>query len=185
MKTLQEKLQEMADNSQYKEAGELFLQETGSELIVNFKKHGLRFDDDKDTRDIYAITIKRNSREYTFDFCQSIQNSGFYAMLGRKKVNIDRKHLGDKNLNSIVKRIDWDFNSKYDKIHIPKAPDAYTILACMTKYDPGDFENFCSEYGYDTDSKKAEKTYNAVLQEWINMQRIFTNDELEAMSKIS
>lgn len=185
MKNLQEKLQEMADNSQYNEAGELFLKETGAELIVNFKKHGLHFGDDKDTRDIYTVTIKRNSREYTFDFGQSINNSGFYVMVGRNKKDIDRKYLESKNIKSIVKSMNWDFNPTLDKIHFPTAPNAYSVLSCMTKYDPGDFKNFCDDFGYDTDSRKAEKTYNAVMQEWLNMQRMFTNDELEAMSEIS
>ena len=185
MKNLKEKLQEMADNSQYNEAGEFFLKETGAELIVKFKEHGLHFNDDKEPRDIYTITIKRNSREYTFDFGQSISNSGFYFMIGKKKYDIDRQYLDSKNLQSIAKRMSWDFNPKYDKIHKPVAPDAYSVLSCLTKYDPGDFENFCADFGYDTDSKKAEKTYNAVFDEWLNMQRLFSNDELEAMSEIS
>lgn len=185
MKNLQEKLQKIADNSQYNEAGELFLKETGAEFIVKFKEHGFHFDDDKDTRDIYTITIKRNSREYTFDYGQSINDSGFYVMVGKRRTDIDRYYLDSKNLFSVAKKVNWDFNRKFDKIHKPIAPNAYSVLACMTKYDPGDFKNFCDDYGYDTDSKKAEKVYDAVFDEWLNMQRIFSNEELEAMSEIS
>lgn len=52
------------------------------------------------------------------------------------------------------------------------------------KYDPGSFENFCSEYGYDTMSDKAEKTYNAVYDEWLNVSRLFNDEQLEVLQLI-
>jgi len=60
-------------------------------------------------------------------------------------------------------------------------PSMYDVLACLTKYDPGSFENFCSEYGYDTDSRKAEKTYKAVCKEFAAIERLFWDilDELQ------
>lgn len=63
-------------------------------------------------------------------------------------------------------------------------PSAYDILTCLTKYNPYDFENFCSEYGYDTDSRKAEKIYKAVLDEWDNISKLFNDEELEMLSEI-
>lgn len=63
-------------------------------------------------------------------------------------------------------------------------PTAYDLLSCLTKYDPGTFENFCADYGYDTDSRKAEKTYKEVMKEWENVSRIFSTDELEQLQEI-
>lgn len=66
-----------------------------------------------------------------------------------------------------------------------KEPSYYSILACLTKYDPDTFENFCLEYGYDTDSrqayKQAYKVYKAVVKEWENVERLFSDvlDELQ------
>ena len=54
-----------------------------------------------------------------------------------------------------------------------KEPNLYDVLACLTKYDPYSFEDFCSEYGYDSDSRKAEKIYNAVCKEWVAVERLF------------
>lgn len=65
-----------------------------------------------------------------------------------------------------------------------KAPSAYSVLACITKYDPGTFEQFCGDYGYDTDSRKAEKTYKAVVEEWQNIRTLFTPEELEKLQEI-
>lgn len=73
------------------------------------------------------------------------------------------------------KGIFWDSiaNSK----HIdPLEPSAYDLLSCLTKYDPGTFINFCSDFGYDTDSKKDEKTYKAVVKEYEGLRRVLGDD---------
>lgn len=63
-------------------------------------------------------------------------------------------------------------------------PTAYDVLACITKYDPGTFNNFCSEFGYDEDSRKAEKIYNAIQKEWQQVCAFFTPEEIEQMQEI-
>lgn len=63
-------------------------------------------------------------------------------------------------------------------------PTMYDILTCMTKYDPGSFENFCSEYGYELESGKAEKIYKAVCKEFEAMERLFTEETLGEMQEI-
>lgn len=64
-------------------------------------------------------------------------------------------------------------------------PTLYDVLACLTKYDVGTFENFCSDFGYDEDSRTAEKTYKAVLKEWQAMERLFNSEELELLQLIN
>lgn len=63
-------------------------------------------------------------------------------------------------------------------------PTMYDVLACLTKHDPETFEDFCANYGYDNDSRTAEKTYKAVLKEWKNLNRLFTSDELNLLTNI-
>jgi len=63
-------------------------------------------------------------------------------------------------------------------------PRAYDVLACIGKNDPGLFEEFCREFGYETDSRRAEKTYKAVVKEWKNVSAFFTAEELEALQEI-
>lgn len=55
-------------------------------------------------------------------------------------------------------------------------PSSYDLLACLTKYDPGTFEDFCDEFGCNTDSKKAEKTYKAAIKEYEGLCRVFGDD---------
>jgi hypothetical protein len=54
-----------------------------------------------------------------------------------------------------------------------KTPTMYDVLASLTKNDPGTFEQFCANYGYDTDSCTAERIYDARLKEYDNVKRLF------------
>lgn len=65
-----------------------------------------------------------------------------------------------------------------------KHPNAYDFLAGITKYDPGTFENFCSDFGYDEDSRSAMRTYQAVKKEWAHIGKMFTEQELEQLQEI-
>lgn len=62
-------------------------------------------------------------------------------------------------------------------------PTMYDILSCLTKYNPETFEDFCGEYGYNTDSINALNTYKAVKREFNGVNRLF-NDVLEELQEI-
>lgn len=69
-------------------------------------------------------------------------------------------------------------------------PTLYDVLACLTKYDPGTFGDFCSEFGYEqyepTERKKAVKIYNAVCKEFEAVQRLFPESEvIEELAEIA
>lgn len=87
----------------------------------------------------------------------------------------------------ILRRVGRSFTFKFGQsINASKKgeePNPYDVLACLTKYDPDTFENFCSEFGYDTDSRTAEKTFRAVQKEWGSVQRLFS-DVLEELREI-
>ncbi len=165
-----------------------FLTATGTEFTATYLKHGKHWEDDKDSRDIYEIELKRGRRSYKFNFGQSINDSGFYYQMGKAKhtLPIELMTKPTSELRRYIKtNLNWDFSAvKSDTIHFPIAPTAYDVLACLTKYNPGSFENFCSEFGYDTDSRKAEKTYNAVKEEYMNVCSLFNDTEIEALQEI-
>jgi len=60
-----------------------------------------------------------------------------------------------------------------------KEPTMYDVLSCLQKYEIGSFEEFCGDFGYDEDSRSAEKTYKAVSKEYEAMSRMFTESELQ------
>ena len=173
----------------YEKQAQDFLDLTNTSFNVVFKEHGKHFDTDTDTRDIYTMTLGRGSRSFTFDFGQSITNSGFYAAYSKQKISLDRSllDLSDAKLKTHIRMNTKakDFGSvKADKIHRPTEPTAYSVLTCLTKYPVEDFEDFCAEFGYDTDSISALKTYEAVKNEWLNVCALFDEEELEQFQEI-
>ena len=168
----------------YEKQGQDFLTKTGATLEVTFNRQGKYFDGDKQERDIYDITLKRWERSFTFEFGQSIVHSGRYWRYGNPDRGISQ---GKKTGIEGVYRAPGipSAGSEWDKNKGFQPPTAYSVLSCLTKYDPGSFEDFCSEFGYDTDSRSAEKTYQAVKDEYTNLCRLFSDAELELMGEIN
>lgn len=75
------------------------------------------------------------------------------------------------------------FRNKYGKsmtvnfwdslMHSGSRVTSYDVLSCLTKYEPGTFEQFCIEFGYNTDSITALNTYKAVCKEYKGVKRVF------------
>lgn len=65
-----------------------------------------------------------------------------------------------------------------------KTPTPYDVLACIEKRNPGSLQDFCSEFGYNIDSKKDEKVYKACVNEWQNIRTLFTPEEIEKLQEI-
>lgn len=75
----------------------------------------------------------------------------------------------------------------WDSVHNTEKntkPSAYDVLTCLMPYDPGNFEDFCMNYGFDTDSRKAERIYFDVVKEWNGLRSLFTVEELEELAEI-
>ena len=162
-----------------------FLTITGTSFTAEFVENGKHFEDDKDTRDIYKITLKRGQRKYSFNFGQSIINSQYYQDLkikDRTYTLSGGRRTGNYSITNINKYISGGNDLKLIK---GQAPTPYDVLACLTKYPVYGFEDFCSEYGYDTDSRKAYKTYKAVKKEWENVAILFNDSELELLREIN
>ena len=126
----------------------------------------------------YRCTISSKGRGHvSFDFWNSYANEeqNFFW------------YEADSSLNSWItsrENVYWD---KYRKGgRKPRLTvTAYGLLACLTKCDPGSFDNFCADYGYDEDSRKAESVYRAVQKEWEKVSRFFSTDELAMIQGIS
>lgn len=59
----------------YEKKAEDFLVRTGTTFQAKFLFYGPYFDDDKDSRGVYEITLWRNAQRYSFKFGQSIARS--------------------------------------------------------------------------------------------------------------
>lgn len=126
----------------YEQQAADFLKKVGATIKIKFLKNDYHFEGDKDTRDIYRFTIRRNGKSYSANFGASLNDTCTGT-----------------------------------------PPTAYDILTVLTKYEVGTFEDFCSNYGYDEDSRSAERTYKAVLKEFAGVERVF-GDVLEELQEI-
>ena len=62
--------------NQYEKQANDFLEKTGAKIDIQFSNYGKHFDDDKENRDIYNITISRGNRRFSFKFGNSLNDSG-------------------------------------------------------------------------------------------------------------
>lgn len=140
--------------------------------------HYARFSDH--VTGVYRITLERpNKKPFSFDFSTSIIDSYIYCVSG------EFKHR--KGLPSKLDLKKWFTNGRkmsqgqYDISECKTPPTIYDVLASLTKYDPETFEDFCSEYGYNIDSRKAYDTFQVVDKEWHEVKRMFSDclDELQ------
>jgi len=64
----------------------------------------------------------------------------------------------------------------------PKAPSMYDVLSCLQKYDVGSFEDFCSEFGYNSETiseyKRINKLYDSVCEEYEWFSSLFDDGEI-------
>lgn len=156
----------------YDKLAEDFLKKTGTDFKAVRVGFGKYFPDDTESRDIYEITlIRKGKKPFIFSFGQSLRNSG----------TIDKNYETSKEFDRSGRMIptsERDFERKR------KAPSAYDVLASLTKCNPGSFDNFCSDFGYDIHSIQAKKIYLDVQKEFSEVKSIF-GDVLEKLSKIN
>lgn len=85
-------------------------------------------------------------------------------------------------------RMSFDFwNSHSDISATPiKRLRPYDVLACISSdvYCADDFEDWCGDLGYDSDSRKAEATWDRCHTFKLKLVRFFTEAELNQLSEI-
>ena len=121
------------------------------------------------------------------DFLASTKSKLFINFLKHDKYFDDDKESRDIYscvLTRRSRRYTFKFGQSISASEKGEKPTAYDILSCLQKYDTGDFENFCGDFGYDTDSRKAEKMYKAVRKEYEALAKMYSEDELALMAEI-
>ncbi|MFA5298135.1 MAG: hypothetical protein WC389_08005 [Lutibacter sp.] len=125
----------------YEKQAENFLTATGTKFKAVYLDWRPYFPDDKQSRAIFKITLRRGRKSYTFTFGQSIAGK-------------------------------------------TQTPSACSVLACLEKCDAGSFDDFCDNFGYSKDSRKAEKIYKACCLQHRRLCDLYTEAELQKMAEI-
>lgn len=161
----------------YEKQGTDFLKLTATTIEIKPLGLGKHWPGDKHDRDIYSVTLSRNGRSFTFKFGQSIQNSAYFWRYGNYERGMSNG-IG-KNHHKPTPLNEWDHNKDRS------LPTAYGVLTCLTTCDPGDLENFCADFGYDLDSRTAEKTHKAVVNEYTQLCTLYNTAEMEQLAEIN
>lgn len=168
--------------SEYEIQAEEFAAKHGVTMTADYKGHYARPDWEYATAQ-FLITLKRQDKSYSFDYSDSINNSWKFS-------ECSKPYTFHQGLPPGLSQENWpkdgkpkDFTRYSIKPFIPK-PRIYDILSCLQKYDPGSHEDFCSDFGYNPDSRKGLDTYLAVQLEWHNVERLF-GDCLDELCEIN
>lgn len=133
-----------------------------------------------------CVLHREGRRDIVIDFWNSYHDEEFnYCLknMNRASYSAPRYLLDMFKRHGFTERPgQFGWNNFKDKT--VKAPTAYDVLSCIQKYDPGKFEEFCREFGYDTDSRRAEDTWRARVDQWKDVERFFTAEELEELREI-
>lgn len=171
----------MTNISTFEQQANQFLTSTNTDFKIDFLKNDTHFDGETECRDIYKVTLKRGSRKYIFNFGQSTSKSKKYL----DTLNGNEFTPTGACLKGRLKVINLSFLLDFCKEVKGIPPTSYDVLACLTKSPVYDFADFCSEYGYNEDSRSAYKTYKAVKREWENIAILYSDEEITRLQEIS
>lgn len=132
----------------------------------------------------YDCTIKTPKGEMKVHFYDSIANTELHQMT--------TEQYYEKTYKKYYKYADqWDRQRASRELHEKQEkarPTIYDILACLQKYDVGNMDDFMYEFGYEIkrtkDMTNFINTYNAVVKEYQDICRCFTEEQIEAMQEI-
>lgn len=120
------------------------------------------------------------------DFCKETGTKIQIEYIGKAFPNWDEKELHDTYNITITRNnntINFIFTESLYKTQRHEKPTNYDILATLEKYDPYTFEDFCLNFGYNEDSRKALEIYLSVQKQYNDVIRLFS-DVMEELQKI-
>lgn len=136
------------------------------------EKHGIK----------YTVTLSNSRGSYTFPFWDSVHNREVIDAIEKAaatRTPWDRQSPEYFRAKDILKKNGATI-SDVEKF----TPDAYDILACLDVLHEDTFEDFCSSFGYDVDSRQALKIFKAAEKQDRALRKLFTLEELDLLQDI-
>ena len=123
-------------------------------ITVRFVDDGYRpyFNPSDESRQVYKVYVSFNGKKTMFTYGDSIAN----WIHGKNPDNNLEQYKEYKN--DILDCITSDYYSECEN-----------------------FDDFCSEFGYDSDSRKAYKTYKAVQRQSEKLHKVFSDADIDQL----
>jgi hypothetical protein len=133
------------------------------------------------TQTDYELQAKEFLSRWGIEFKVTATDSGKCPLF------CDGKHIhGDEHrviLSRAMtgKRLEFPFWNSLNDSQTRKLPTAYDVLACCGSdlSCPDTFEEFCAEYGYDQDSRKASATFKVCSAFGAKLRAFFDSEEMQ------
>jgi hypothetical protein len=180
----------------FDEQAAAFVAGTGLTITKIYLGHRPYFDGEDEQRAVWEITFSREGRKaYTWTFGDSVKDSYVVHDLNTALMRaqpIPPWVYGSLSFKAALRLGGGTFSVR-DQSKVTHSfrlspahpePSDYSLLAAVEKYAPDTFDEFCSDYGYDTDSRKALDTYQQVQKQAAAIRRMFTEAELEKLAEI-
>lgn len=146
---------------------------------------------DYTTSSEWQITITRNNAGFTVPYSMGSAHR-VWSKTGRSMAaHMDRSKFGKmlpgKRVPTLMCKLTieeaWILNNCTDPATPELADVMHSVVSDADTVRHGQtFDDWCEELGYDTDSRKAEKSFNACRDEWAGLVRLGANlDELSEL----
>lgn len=171
--------------NEYNQKALEFLNACPAELsIVHVGKAVNHLWNDKEPRDMYSFVLKTQRGSMNGTFWDSLHNTRLRALDVNgaciRKYGFGKENCGRTMIAKAVKELQQEIAEA--------KPNAYSILACLEKYDVGSMDDFMHEFGYEIKSAKDMANfitiYNAVVNEYHDLCRIFTPEQMVMLREI-
>lgn len=114
-----------------------------------------------------SFSAKYLTHDYHFD--GDTERRDIYRITLKNDLYTYHFNFGQSLNNSGVKKI---------------VPTPYDVLACLQKYHPGEYSDFLSEFGYGY-GNSSKRIYNAVVEEFEALEKLFTAEQIELLQEIN
>lgn len=176
-----------------------FLAATGVKVEKRYTGHRPHWSGDTEQRAVWQITLRRESspgmpaRVWSFTFGDSLADSWQVSWTWGKfpgwRFVADAPHEVTRaaDFHGSLTRAARAGGGRFSSFEFRPAhrePSDFDVLSCLDKGDGQSFADFCYEFGYNTDSRKALATWEAVEEERAQLRRMFTPAERNALAEI-
>ena len=165
----------------------------GLDFEVKLLDNEAVFPNSKDNKKIeqFKVILTHKERIINFNFYNSIMEREISKNL---KLNLEQYPKGIlkiRDFRAYMKKQMW---GGYDKVknlkELTETRIYYLLYGIINSFamdrttETDNFKFFCDNFGYDEDSRKAEKIYKAVLEEYKNVKMLWTDEEIKKLAEI-
>ena len=160
-----------------------FLKRCNAQMTINYM--GLRNTDwDEELHDFYMVNIVTPRGTMSVNYYDSLYNTEL------KNLPIDKLYekRHKRYYDSLLMWEQTKFLNQIKKEREDVKVTEYHILSSLEKYDVGSINDFISEFGYEVkklkDMTNILNIYNAVVEQYRNLCRCFTEEQIEQLREI-